>query len=253
MMKLTCIAFLAVAGYAQTLTFSCSVDTAANTMNCSPAGGGSGVSPYFGNIPTLTSPGALTNWTWVNQGSAAGMATNGGLYINSNAVSGTHSLKGLVISTPAPPYEYEAAVGMLNPATANWDALTGIVIQESSSGKLMTCQLENDGGLGSGQPPNFMFASATYWTSPTNPIQDQVIDYYRWLGWTSQPLIRYGDDGTNRYCKISMDGGNTWLKYVNQSRTANLTADRIGFFGDVWEGSATSAWAAMLMSWKRTI
>lgn len=228
---------LALGLQGQTLTFSCSVDTTTDTMTCTQSG----------------SSGPLTGWTWVNQGSATASVINGTQYINSTVVSGTHSIKALVINTPTPPYEFEAAVGMLNPATANWDALTGIIVQESSSGKLMTCQLENDGGLGTGQPPNFMFSSATFWSSPTTPVQDQVLDYYRWLGATAQPLIRYGDDGTNRYCKISMDGGTSWTKYVNQSRTTNLTADKIGFFGDVWEGSSTSAWQAMLTSWKRTI
>lgn len=221
-------------------------------MSCTPASSND-VSQYFGNIPILTSPGPVSNFTWINQGSASATASNNGIYLTSNVVSGSHSLKALVISTPTPPYEYEAAVGMINPATSNWDALTGIVVQESSSGKLLTCQLENDGGLNSNQPPNFMFFSATYWSSPTTPTQDQVLDYYRMIGWNSQPLIRYGDNGTNRYCKISMDGGNNWLTYVNQVRTTNLTADKIGFFADVWEGVATSTWAAMLMHWKRTI
>lgn len=194
-------------------------------------------------------------WSWVNQGSSTVSVTNEGtqLYLSSSVVSGTHSIRALVIPTPTPPYEFETSVSLMNPATNVWDALSGIVIQESSSGKLMTCQLENDNIGGTSNFANFQFSSATYWSSPTQPVQDQVLDYYRIIGTSKDPRIRYGDDGTNRYCKLSMDDGNNWLTYVNQSRTLNLTADHIGFFADVYEGSNTSVWAAILQSWRRTI
>jgi hypothetical protein len=224
-------------------------DNGSGRVTIASTGGGS-VSPYFGNIPTLTSPGPVGNWTWVNQGGATASVSNGGIYMKANAVSNTHSLRALVITAPATPYEYVLAAGLLNPATTNWDALTGFVFRESSSGKLTTVQLENDVENTCG---NFQFTSATFWNSPTAPVSDQVLDYYRIIGWSSPPLLRCGDDGTNRYGEVSMDGGNNWLRFMQQARTANMTADQIGWFADVFEGAATSAWHAMLMSWVRTI
>ncbi len=224
-------------------------DSTSNSLACLNSDG-SGCIPL---LPFLTSPGAVGSWTWVNQSSAVATASNGTIYLTAVA-STTHNARALVVSTPSTPYEYVAAVGIMNPATANWDALTGIVARESSSGKLFTCQWENDAGtFNANGPANPTFTSATYWSSPTSTTQDYVLDYYRISGFTAQPLMKYGDDGTNRYCSISMDGGRNWLKFAQQARTTNLTANQIGWFADVAESPGSTAWHAILYSWKRTI
>lgn len=242
-----------------TVTFSAS-QSGSCTVNGMGGSGALSVSSYLGAVPALTSPGAVGAWTWVNQGGATATASNGGIYMEGSSGTGGlagHSARMLVVSAPTPPYEFVAAVGMINPSTTYWDGITGIVARDSSSGKLFTCELEDDNcsnsgcttGTANGNP---MFSSANYWSDANTLTSDQVLDYYRFTGWFSPPLIKYGDDGTNRYCSISMDGGNHWLKYVDQPRSTNLTANQIGWFASA-TGSTTSSWAAMLMSWLRTI
>lgn len=190
------------------------------------------------------SPLPLSAWTWVNQGSASVDTSNDTFYLTANAVANTHSVRMLVKTAPSPPFAAVATVGMLAAATNQWDAMTGIVWRESSTGRLVTCHIENNvnGGFE-------WYANAVYWTGPLSPVAVPALEQYRLAGNSDLATIRARDDGINRYCDVSLDGGAHWLNFYSEGRTVNMTADQIGFFGDNWEGSRTGAFASVLASW----
>lgn len=181
-------------------------------------------------------------WSWVNQGTSTLDTSNGSWYVAANAVANTHSVRAIVKSTPSGSYSVTVKVSMLAAATSQWDAMTGIVFRESSSGKLTTCELETFSGNALA-----WYINAVYWTSATTPSAGVGSQIYRVSG--DGAMIRAGDDGTNRTCDLTVDSGGHWINFYTQSRTATMTANQIGVFVDNWEGSRTGAFAGLLTYW----
>jgi hypothetical protein len=201
---------------------------------------------YRGPLLALTPlPNSLTGWSWANQGSSTVTTTGGTFNITTNAASGNDNIVSLVKTAPATPYTVVAVVGFLGAENATgrpykWDSFAGPSFRESSSGKVVTCQWENDG--------DGFFYSATYWSTPSSG-SDVASQYIRPSKQGSYGMIRLRDDGTNRYCDVTMDAGAHWLNFYQETRTTNMTADQVGFSTNNLQNSAASPLQGILLSW----
>ncbi len=64
--------------------------------------------------------------------------------------------------------------------------------------------------------------------------------------------LQISDDGTNRIYRISVDGLN-WSQYYTEVRTANFTADEVGWFCNPLGGNSVNVDVyTTLFSWKQT-
>jgi len=85
---------------------------------------------------------AVANFAWVNQGTATATSTSNGVYVVCDNDNEVHAL---VATAPAAPYDvymrtsfdlYQAGA-----STVALDSLCGIVLRDSSSGRLLECGL----------------------------------------------------------------------------------------------------------------
>lgn len=181
----------------------------------------------WGPLYPMTPPPAVGSFTWVNQGSATAVETQGGLYL-SGAGTGTSgdNLICLVQSLPVAPYTY--TVGFKpNLAPNNYNG-AGICLRDSSSGKIATHSIwwrqsftvntVNYGGLVL-QIDNYSSTSA-YASSVLQTLYPIQTD----LMW-----FRITDDGTNRTYSISTDAVN-FARMGQVTNTNYLTPNQLGFF-----------------------
>jgi len=194
--------------------------------------------PYHRFTPPVS-----TNFTWVNQGTSTVADTKGMMVLSPCSVASGDSLRVLVQTAPAPPYEFTVAMLVQNPLYAgSWQiGQFGICWRESASGKLLTF------GWGSNNYPlNFSYAQ---WTNPTTLSASQftVQAPLHHLFW-----IRFSDDGTNRTVKVSGDGANFEQVCAPQSRTLFCTADQIGVFANSWKTSNGIARIVSFIQWRQT-
>jgi hypothetical protein len=104
-------------------------------------GGGTAATPYitvggttYGPVFTMTPPGAIGGWTWVNQGTATADGSNGSLTINAPA-DASDSSRILVKAAPATPYF--VMVRVLTSTAQFPDNRAGVLFRESGTGKLI--------------------------------------------------------------------------------------------------------------------
>jgi hypothetical protein len=194
--------------------------------------------PYHRFTPPVS-----TNFTWINQGTSTVADTKGMMVLSPCSVASGDSLRVLVQTAPAPPYEFTVAMLVQNPLYAgSWQiGQFGICWRESASGKLLTF------GWGSNNYPlNFSYAQ---WTNPTTLSASQftVQAPLHHLFW-----IRFADDGTNRTVKVSGDGANFEQVCAPQSRTLFCTADQIGVFANSWKTANGIARIVSFIQWRQT-
>lgn len=165
----------------------------------------------------------VSNFTWVNQGSATATDSNGGILMTSpNEAS--HNLRMLVRSVPATPFNIRTRL-WLGPGTitpgAN-SAHAGLVLRQSSTGKLVTLSVRYGSGT-----------QMWRWTNATtfSAVVDTNCGYNDDVIW-----LHLEDDGTNIKGYFSHDGNgqsrntSTWWQ---ESRTAFLLttgADQVGIY-----------------------
>ena len=186
---------------------------------------------HWGPLFPMTPP-VLANFTWVNQGGATAVDTNGGLRMTAPAVSGSN-IRILKKSAPATPYT--VTVALIPDIIGDFNSV-GLLFRESSSGKCALFTLgSNTGPLKMG---NSKFTNSTTYSA----------DY---SGVTVSPLpiplfLRIADDGANRILSYSRDGV-YFIAWHTIGRTDFLTADEVGLV--VHSNSTTNASSGLFLSY----
>lgn len=183
-------------------------------------------------------PPASGDFTWVNQGTATVADTKGMMVLTTPSVASGESLRCLVKTAPATPYEITVAMLAQSPGySTNNVSQFGICWRESGSGKLLTY------GFGTQNYPQGFYY--TQWTNPTTPTNQFVYT----APWSWPLWIRFSDDGTNRMVKISGDGVTFQPVQAPQGRTVYLTADQVGVFANSWKNTY-AARVVSFLHWK---
>lgn len=198
---------------------------------------GSAWAPW-GPIFPFTKP-VSGDFTWVNQGSASVVTTNGGVTLLGTS-DASNSIRIRKKSAPSTPYTITAVILPSIPP-ANY-ASCGLLFRQSSDGKL--CIFSLAAGGASGGVAGSLGISSTKFTNETTYSAHYVNPG---LSAGVSPLhLRIADNGTNRICSLSGDGIN-WATVHSVGRTDFLTADEVGFFCDSNNGGTP---AMTLLSWK---
>jgi hypothetical protein len=211
--------------------------TADNTMPLgvkwdTPTGGtGGGWAPL---VSPLSKP-VLSDYTWVNQGTAAATDLSNALLLEQSAVSG-NNYRMLVRAAPATPWTLTIA---FQPHTARQSGNAhGLVLRESSTGKFIAMHMI------------IAALSVTYYDNPTTtnttPISGSVgVNYLQGPLW----WFRVNDDGTNLAFRVSGNGV-VWAQIGSFGRALHLASgpDQIGLgvqsANATWGvSSATYHWA----------
>lgn len=205
-----------------------------------PGSGGSG-----GTLANnLTAPPVLSNWAWINQGSAAavdssdifvGPAKVTGIAMSA-PTSGSDNLRILKKSVPSAPYTIVAGIVPMLLGKSGHFFRAGVCWRESGSSKVVTADLGTSSGaeaLNVSKFTNSTTYSADY-DAPVFRVQGNLI------------FIKIEDNNTNRIVSVSVDGVN-FVTVHSVSRTDFLTADEIGFFLNV--NSASHGAALALVHW----
>ncbi len=188
----------------------------------------------WGPLFPLTAP-IDANYSWINQGGASVVTTNGGiaLLVPANASS---NLRIRTKSAPSTPYTITACF-IQRVLGANFHTV-GLGFRESSSGKVAAIALQFNSAFGVG---------VHKWTNATTFSASYLANIPVHTG--NLIWFQISDNGTNRISRWSMDGQN-WLDMHSVGRTDFLTANEVCFFGDSL--NATWALAATLISWKES-
>lgn len=159
----------------------------------------------------------LTDFTWVNQGSATATQRAYGISFRKPrlANAGGSNWAMLVRSAPSTPYTVTLRLkGLMRVANS---ASFGPLWRNSSTGAFHVLRFENSGGFF--DPALAGWSSVTTWT--VNTVGNHR--FLRELEW-----FRLSDNGTNRTVAFSTDG-DEWLTFWTGARTTHTTPDQVGF------------------------
>jgi hypothetical protein len=178
----------------------------------------------------------LADYGSVNLASSSVADGGAGIYLR-NAASET-GLNVYSLAAPSAPYVLVVRMaGYLQFASGHAPGF-GVCFRNSTSGKIETLQVGNaSGGLEIG---------VDYWTSPT-VFSSALAAAVPFMFVGEQMWLAIADDGTNKEFAFSPDGVN-FETVFSESRTANFTADRLGFF--IHTDGAAQVVAAVLKSWR---
>jgi len=172
----------------------------------------------------------VSDFTWVNQGSAT-VADDGvgGAVITMPGEAG-HNLRGLVRSVITAPWTLTMKCDMgigTNDFQGGDGSHMGIMLRETSNGRLITCSYRTNG--------NF---AMWRWTNTTT--FNANIDTARTSN-NASPWIRLEDDDTNLLMSISDDGAN-WTTLWSDPRASFLSGgpDQFGFYAASGGGVANT-------------
>jgi hypothetical protein len=177
-------------------------------LTATAAGGGGGGSAWEA---ALTVP-ALTDYTWVNQGTATAADDGTGVFLRAPAAA-QNNFRALVRSVSAP-WTFTAKLIPFLFDAGNPDC--GILVRSSASGEVLLLRVIN--GTIDGQ---FFHSPTSYDTEAFHAV---TVDRATPLTW-----FRVSDDGSNRTWWVSVDGLN-WTQVLTNAHTFGLTADQVGFF-----------------------
>jgi hypothetical protein len=158
--------------------------------------------------------GTMAAWTWLNQGSSTDNITNSwvSLAVPSNA-GGSVNVRGLYRSAPSPTYTFAAKMSFIG-VLGNYIA-SGLMLRESSSGKLITF------GPGYRGPQEI---DVGYWNSATS--------------FNSLPLSGYAQSFMPMYFRITNDNTN-FIFQISREAIAWVTVATLGknaFFAGAADG-----------------
>lgn len=184
-----------------------------------------------------------TGWSWVNQGTATVAAEKGGIYLSEPAAQAAAADRIRAYMRPLPPAPCTITAAfqlILWSSTGSFNQNGGLVLRESSSGKLVLVSQLLYSGNGTNNPLFYLqnYNSPTSWNAnvasgpaPAGPLL-----------W-----IQVSDDGTNRIVRLSGDGQH-WPVFSTLARTTFITPDQIGI---VLNGNISPAGIGVnLVSWK---
>lgn len=183
--------------------------------------------PIFPMVPPN-----LSDFTWVNQGTATADDSHGGIYMAAPATGGD-CVRLLVTDAPSTPYTVTA---MFIPCAfvVNYMRM-GLAFRQSTDGKIHTCEVASAGGL---KLTSLKWNHATSYAGIYLEIADRPVSPY-WF--------RIEDDGTNRKFWRSIDGYH-WYLVHSVGRTDFLTADQVGMF--INTGNAAWGGEMLVASWE---
>lgn len=178
----------------------------------------------------------LADYTAVNAASSSIADSGAGLYLR-NAAAET-GVNAYVVSAPGTPYALVARMAGYAEIQSSKAPGFGICFRNSSSGKIEMLQVGN----ASGAPE----LSVGFWTSAT--VFSSAIAAAKPFVLIGEPIwLAIADDGVNKEFAFSPDGVN-WETIFSESRTANFTANQIGFC--IHTDGAAQIVAGVLKSWK---
>lgn len=193
---------------------------ALDTPSGSGGGGGGGGAVGVG-FDDFVDPGAVADWTWVNQGSATATKDpdDNSIVLQADFDTGDN-WRMLVKSIPSTPYTITMAFQILL-AGRNYCS-TGLVLRDSGSGKIV------NHGPGFDDSIEWCWRQIN-WTNPTTFSADAISGTQsRIPPGINMHWVRLTDDGTDRKFYVSLDG-KYWLLIKSVSHSSFLTADQYGF------------------------
>ena len=185
-------------------------------------------------LPDLTPP-VLTEFTWVNQGTAVADQDNGALYMSDAPSSRGDKLRMLV--KPLASQSFDVKIGF-NSWVSNVNySIVILCLYNSGSGKVCTVCLRQD-----------TYMERIWWNSPTS--------YYAAMGLITlgqadtSPIkwLRIAVIGDRLYYFTSVDGYH-WFELGSDAKNMFLTPDRVGFGMDPY---STQKMQALFVHWSLT-
>ena len=169
-----------------------------------------------GNVLTSAS------FTWVNQGTATGSDSNGGLVLTAPAEAST-VLRAMTRAVPSTPYRFYTRL-RIGPGIGTTPGVNaahaGLCFYQSSSGKFVTLSARYGQALAMWRWTNTTTFSATV---------DTNMEFHGDRIW-----LMFEDDGTN-FCGFFSHDGNNWTRdgsaWWQESRTAFLTTTSADYYG----------------------
>ena len=159
---------------------------------------------------------SLSNYTWVNQGSATAVQTTYGISMLAPGES-TDTHRMLVKSTPSTPYSIIIRFHRSVLREVNYVGVT-LLWRASGSGAFQAIEFGETGGT---TITGVNWTNATTYNSAASGFTSisRKQDTY----W-----VRLRDDSTDRFVDISGDGDN-WVNIDQRTRTNYITPDQVGF------------------------
>jgi len=186
---------------------------------------------FFGPLFKFYPP-ILSDFTWLNQGSATITQNGVGLYLN--APAGSINIRGIIKPAPATPYSIDTYIlSHINPVSFN---KVGLLWYDSNSGKVVNFCLLWDSG------PKFshtVFNSVDSWAGHYGQVSQSQYAIFG-TNW-----MQISDDGTTRNCSISNDGKH-WTTILNSAHAQDITPTHVGFFVS---SESSSSLGGTLLSW----
>lgn len=190
----------------------------ARSYATAPTTGSATVASLLGYItPTTLTPPQGANFAWINQGASAySQNAETALWLHSDAPKGSANLVALIAATPATPWSAILGCIPFSGSNNNNPFRAGIVLRESSSGKLIewSPQIAGTNNLG-----------LLKWNSPTSAGSTYTYGNVngRWpLCW-----FKITDDGTNFTFFVGPDGQN-WQTWYTAAVNDWFTTDADG-------------------------
>jgi hypothetical protein len=180
----------------------------------------------WGPLYPLTEPPAVASFGWVNQGGSTATKEKGGLYLagaNSGG-TGVHAVRALTKAAPATPYTVTLA-WLPNYPISLTNCFAGLVWRQSSDGKLCAFWVGRT-TAGALQLLVSKYTNASTLSANYTSITEQH------LAFGGVIWLQFSDDGTNRVCRWGTDGQH-WQDFHSVGRTDFLTADEVGFCGNL--------------------
>jgi hypothetical protein len=189
------------------------VDAAGVKTQVASGAGAAALAPVNLAPPAVATFGA----GWINQGGATATAMNASLAVVADATA-SDSIRAL-LNPATTPYTVTAAFATTQRYTATNVLLTGLVLRESGTGRLIVFSVSSAGKIA-----GFEYANPTTYTADLF-----TPELYRGIG----PLIwlRAANTGTTRTLSLSMDGV-LFTTIYSGAGTVFLTEDQVGIAVD---------------------
>ena len=171
----------------------------------------------------VLNPPSTTGFAWVNQVSSSATAQGSALYISTPGGASGTSVSWYVHTAPATPWTFTALIAG-NVLGAINEQHVGLVFYESGNSHGEACVFSADAASNTG-----VFLLGLIYDSPTS--FNNVVNGGNPVFLPNHFWMKIADDGTNRTCKVSLDGFNYFTIY-SKGDTSFLTPDSYGFHID---------------------
>jgi len=196
---------------------------------------------YYGPVYPITPPNAIS-FTAENMGSATFTAVGNAWRLDGTADS-SNSLHIQYIAAPSTPWSIAITFlpSFLMVPTSSSLSHVGLEVEDSGSGKIITCSYSSDNA-----GPGIGFETLTWPSSTSNATARFGASGF----YASSPVVmKIVDDGTNIKCSKSYDGGQSFgTPFYSASETSFLPTkpNRVGIFVDT---AASSPPGLLLLGW----